>query len=326
MTLRTTLRAGAVIIAVAAGAFALSGSAGGGVPKGPQIAYMSMQDGEADIYTMEFSGLTPPANLTHDKLIGQRQDVEPAWSPDGQYVAFQRNFAISATQPAGSGIFYVTSDGKKLGRLVPPAARDGVFDMHPTWSPDGRYVVFSSNRDGNFELYAVKIGSPRIAKLTNTKAGLANIQPAWSPTGDSIAFVRRGGALADSSALFVLRFSTGHVSRLTKPYSRLGDREPAWSPNGRQIAFTSDRYGSDDIYVVNASGTGLTRLITKGSVDSHPSWSPRGDMLALVSDRSGATEIYVLKLSNDGETLMQLTSDGAFKSNPAWERVASATD
>ena len=148
MKIRTTLRIGAVIIAVAAGVFVLSGSAGAGGPTGQHISYMSTFDGEADIYSLDMHGLTPPLNLTHDKMIGARKDAEPAWSPDGRFVAFQRTFTKSITTPDSAGIFLVTADGKKLGRLVPPAAQDGVFDMHPTWSPDGSMVIFSSNGTG----------------------------------------------------------------------------------------------------------------------------------------------------------------------------------
>jgi hypothetical protein len=83
MRTRTTLRLGAVIIAVAAGVFALTGSAGGSIapiPISDSIAFMSTVDGEADIYTMNPVSLAHD-NLTHDDTVGLRADMEPAWSP-----------------------------------------------------------------------------------------------------------------------------------------------------------------------------------------------------------------------------------------------------
>ena len=103
MKTRTSLRFGAVIIAVAAAPLALTASAGSNIsPKADQIAFMSTFDGEADIYSMTLTGLMNK-NLTHDETIGMRTDVEPAWSPTGEYVAFQRNF-IKANTPALSSI------------------------------------------------------------------------------------------------------------------------------------------------------------------------------------------------------------------------------
>ena len=95
MSLKHALRLGVVMIAGVATAFALSASAGAKFvnqrsgPKATHIAYMSKVDGEADIHAMTTEGFAV-TNLTHDKTVGLRADSEPAWSPDGQWVAFQR--------------------------------------------------------------------------------------------------------------------------------------------------------------------------------------------------------------------------------------------
>ena len=110
--MRTRPSAISAIIAVAAAAFALTASAGSSIsPVADQIAFMSMHDGEADIYSMNSTSFVQ-TNLTHDKTIGFRQDVEPAWSPSGDLVAFQRD--LLKTEQPGSQIYVVTSDGSKL--------------------------------------------------------------------------------------------------------------------------------------------------------------------------------------------------------------------
>jgi Tol biopolymer transport system component len=189
MKTRRSLRFGAVIIAVVAGLLALTASAGGSIsPKADQIAFMSTLDGEADIYTMNLTGLMNK-NLTHDETIGMRTDVEPAWSPTGEYVAFQRNF-IKAEE-FGAQLYRVATTGKELGPITP--LQKGVVDTHPSWSPDGNSIVFSSDRDGNFELYTVKASGFGLTQLTHTKLGIENLEPAWSPDGEMIVFTQRRG-------------------------------------------------------------------------------------------------------------------------------------
>jgi Tol biopolymer transport system component len=155
-----------VIIAVVAGLLALTASAGGSIsPKADQIAFMSTFDGEADIYSMTLTGPLNN-NLTHDETIGMRTDVEPAWSPTGEYVAFQRNF-IKAEE-FGAQLYRVATTGKELGPITP--LQKGVVDTHPSWSPDGNSIVFSSDRDGNFELYTIKASGFGLTQLTHTNA------------------------------------------------------------------------------------------------------------------------------------------------------------
>lgn len=330
MKKRTSIRLGAVIIAVVAGAFALTGSAGGKMsPVADRIAYMSTLDGEADIYTMTPTGLLN-FNLTHDKTLGLRADVEPAWSPDGQFVAFQRNY-LKADMPR-SEIFLVAADGTKLGPLMPPMK--GVVDMHPNWAPDGQSIVFASDRDGNFELYQYTFNSgDAVIQLTDTKPGVENLEPTWSPNGEMIVFARQSeAATVTPASLYILMVEKGAIYKLTPPMLMgRGDNDAAWSPDSKRIAFTSDRLGSsvvgsNDLFVVNVDGSGLTRLTTLAGNEYHPTFSPYGNQLAFIGDQTGATEIYsfVLPVPNNAvpppqEKFHQLTFDGAYKSNPTWQ-------
>ena len=335
MKKRTALRLGAVIIATAAAAFALTGSAGGMravddsmIPVADQIAYMSTLDGEADIYTMTPTGYLN-YNLTHDKTLGLRADVEPAWSPDGEFVAFQRNFV--KTGVPGSQIFLVAADGTKLGPLMPPM--EGVVDLHPTWAPDGQSIVFASNRGGNFELYLYTINSGAVIQLTHTKLGVENLEPTWSPDGNWIAFTRQGAAATVTpSSLYILMVEKGIIYKLTPPtLMGRGDHDAVWSPDSRRIAFTSDRLGSsvissNDLFVVNVDGSALTRLTSLVGNEDHPTFSPYGDQLAFIGDQTGATEVYTFTLPAPTDAVPppplskfhQITFDGAYKSNPTW--------
>jgi dipeptidyl aminopeptidase/acylaminoacyl peptidase len=117
--------------------------------------------------------------------VGLRADSEPAWSPDGQWVAFQR----TAVKAPGARLFLVRSDGSDLHALA-PSSNLAASDMHPNWSPDGQMIVFSSDRTGHFELYMAKAKGGVATRLTFTQWTVDNLEPAWSPDGTMIAFVR----------------------------------------------------------------------------------------------------------------------------------------
>ncbi len=95
----------------------------------------------------------------------------------------------------------------------------------------------------------------------------------------------------------------------------VGNLWPAWSPDGWKIAYTYVG-GDEDIYVMNADGTGQTRLTSGGRRDRWPAWSPDGSKIAFASDRDGDLDIYVMNA--DGTDQVQLTDDPADSGNPAW--------
>jgi Tol biopolymer transport system component len=318
---------GVVVIAIVATAFALSASAGaqpGAGPKTVHIAYTSMWDGQADIYAMNADG-SAQFNLTHDKTVGQRADTEPAWSPNGQWVAFQRSFFSRSDASLGSRLYLVTSKGTNLHALTfSPSVT--ASDRHPAWSPDGRMIVFSSDRTGHFELYMVKASGGGLEQLTFTSEAVDNLDPAWSPDGTAIAFVRNvGGPITSpTSSIYSQSLTTGKTYRLTTPPPGKTDDQPAWSSDSARVAFQSDRAGNEDIYVVDQKGNSLMRATTSKYNEVHPTWAPGGRQIALISDRTGATEIYTLTAPSTNTAtgaMKQLTFDKAAKANPAWERT-----
>jgi Tol biopolymer transport system component len=132
----------------------------------------------------------------------------------------------------------------------------------PSWSRDGRTIVFVSWRDGNGEVYAMDADGSEPRNLTQNPAN--DIRPAWSPDGRRIAFVsRRDG----NSEVYVMNADGSEKRNLTR--NRADDNDPAWSRDGRRIAFlrcsdsprscVTSSY-SYQLYVVNADGSGLRRL------------------------------------------------------------------
>jgi dipeptidyl aminopeptidase/acylaminoacyl peptidase len=91
---------------------------------------------------------------------------------------------------------------------------------------------------------------------------------------------------------------------------------PAWSPDGTKLAFASFRPGNYDVYVMNADGSGQTRLTADPGHEGAPDWSPDGSMIAFFSNREGRANIYVMDA--DGGRQRQLTADPVGATTPAW--------
>jgi TolB protein len=105
----------------------------------------------------------------------------------------------------------------------------------------------------------------------------------------------------------------------SKP-SRAWAPAPAWSPDGRKIAFTSDRDGNREIYVMNADGTGLTRLTNDDVDDENPSWSPDGNQIAFNRRVLGHLQIFVMNADGSAPTRLTELSPAVANIGPSWGR------
>jgi Tol biopolymer transport system component len=298
-------------IVAGAGAAGTNGIAGGNIV----YAGIDPQDGMSDIYVMKADG-SAKTNLTNGGV--SKKDLEPELSRDGSKIVFTRLFATG-----GKHLMVVNADGTGLTDVTPAtSARQDIVD--PNWSPDGTQIVFSSNLDGNYELYTLHVDSKSVTRLTRTSRPVRNLDPVWSPSGKAIAFSRSGlSATSDRAAagLFQIRLDGTAASRLTKTTTGDGDVSPDYSPDGRQIAFSSDRLGNDDIFLLNLAGFAVTKVTTTKDRDVDPTFAPDGSAIAFLSDRSGATEIWAQNLRSAAPgpvAPVQLTSDGAPKSHPSW--------
>ena len=320
--LRGTVVIAASAALVAAGVLAAAGSAGTNAIAPGNLAFAGVDpsDGMLDIYVAKSDG-TAQSNITNDTSV--HKDSSPVWSPEGKRIVFTRQIA----NRAGSNIMLVNADGSGLVRITSSlAATSASSNIDPSWSANGKRVVFASNRVGNYDLYWLQPGSSQVYRLTKTSAPVQNVHPSWSPDGKSIVFSRSGVSASTPAAaeLFLLKTATGQTGRLTSTTRGLGDRGPVFSPTGADIAFYSDRKGNNDVYVLHLGANRVEQLTTWASSETEPSYAPDNSALVFVSNHSGATELWEQNLAGLAltSTPIQITSDKQFKSHPSWGRSA----
>lgn len=201
-------------------------------------------------------------------------DLHPAVSPDGRWIAYERYAHSNPTAPNTQvDRFYLAvtgMQGRRVRTVTEPA-------FHPAWSPDGRWIAYS---DG----HGVQLVSPDGSQRRSVLPGPAS-ELDWS-TRDRIAFVRYRGR--HGSIYSVARDGSG-LRRLTRESDARG---PSWSPDGRSLAFERVRARGVDILVRTA---GTTRRVVRGGAE--PVWSPDGKQIAFVRRRS----IWLLRL-DDGSS------------------------
>ena len=213
-----------------------------------------------------------------------------------------------------------------LGSFLPPAHSIGTAaaanrNNSPQETPKVNAlgtseIAFASDRDGNFEIYAMDADGGGLRRLTENTA--EDFSPAWSPDGGRIVFVsNRDG----NNEIYVMNADGTSQARLTS--NAADDLSPTWSTDGGRIAFTSRRDGNDEIYSMTPDGNNLANLTNNQNDDTQPSYSPDSSMIVFASNREiGQYEIY--RMNADGTNVVRLTSNAANDSNPNWSQSAIA--
>lgn len=176
----------------------------------------------------------------------------------------------------------------------------------------GHDILFTSDRDGNREIYAMSPDGSQLRRLTTSP--LEDIDPAWSPDRTQIAFAsNRDG----NFAIYLMNTDGSNVRRVTNDNHGSYNGSPTWSPDGRSLAFVSNANGGSHLYLVDIGGSEPRRLTDGPEEYLDPAWSPDGQWIAYSSDQNGNFEIHLLGI-NTGEQ-RQLTNDTSmFSDTPAW--------
>jgi len=219
---------------------------------------------------------------------------------------FESQIAFSRKTPQGAEIFSVNFDGSAATKRTAEYAL--VFS--PQWSPDGRYLSYTSYRSGTPAVY-IKDLKQKVTRRVTPYPGM-NLAGPWSPDGRKMLLtLSRDG----NEEIYSLEIATGALKRLTRHFAI--DVSPCWSPDGTSIAFVSNRSGSPQIYVMDADGNGARRISYEGGYNTSPAWSPRGDRIAYEGRTGRGFQIFTINSQGEDPRAVTSADDGVHE-KPAW--------
>jgi len=255
------------------------------------------------------TGRNPPSELwivdvkTREKhKLYEGDAVQPAWSPNGQRIAFW-----ALPKAGGQRDLWTIS---AMGGTPRAVTRDAALDFNPAWSPDGKYLYFSSNRGGSINVWRVAIDQDSGEVLGEpqpvTRAvGADNHSVALSRDGKRMVYVSGVNQNLTSRA----SFDPGKGA-LAGPLAPLPGEARTVVPadesrDGQWLVFQRAS-PVEDLFVLKTDGTGLRQLTNDSAKDRGPQWSPDGKNITFYSDRSGEYEIWMV--GRDGSGLRKLVS------------------
>jgi Tol biopolymer transport system component len=204
----------------------------------------------------------------------------------------------------GNDIFTMNSDGLNQVNLT----NNATFDTEPTYSPDGSKIVFSTNRDGNYEIYRMNADGSNPVRLTNNSA--SDVYPNYSPDGSTIIFIsNRDG----NNEIYKMNADGTNQVRLTN--DAVSQAMSEFSPDGQKIIFVvapSASAAPNQLWVMNADGTNQQQFPNPAGPThfyNHPTYSPNGQKI-IFTYGTDVTAQQVWTMNADGTNRVQSSVGG----------------
>ncbi|MFC2168248.1 methyltransferase domain-containing protein [Acidobacteriota bacterium] len=298
-----------------------------------------------------------------DACISDPEETKKAVEEGGYQ--FEERADVKQSREVDYILFFKASEVVRESSLdLKQITFDSALDYHVKWSPDGKMLAFTSQRDGEPEIWIIPTEGGSAVKLETGLSGDHHIS--WSPEGTHLTFdasptgppciytiltkgstpkkltLEQGASFhpnwspngksiafasfrGSSSDIWIMPSEGGQSLQLTNHEAT--DYHPVWSPDGLSIAFSSKRQGNYDIWEVSTSGGDPTQLTFHKSDDDHVCWSPDGTKIAFMSNRSGKRDIWIKSLP-DGKPVR--FTEKANNSWPNWspngKKIAFASD
>ncbi len=220
-------------------------------------------------------------------------DKEPAWSPDGQTIAFFR----SDTNPEKEGIYIIDSNGDNLQKFHSGGG------SAPSWSPDGKWIAFYQNA----QIYKKHVEKDSLVQLTFSGR---NFYPSWSPDGKWIVYDRSVEDETGPGGIWIMKSDGSQKEHV------FGGGFPDWHPNGLSIAAVvgtsaTSAWKRFKVYTIN---NGLTEILD-AVVDAnnlHPKYSPDGRKIVFTSQLAKGGHPQIWLINADDTNTIRLTENGGW--------------
>ena len=248
---------------------------------------------------------------------------DPAWSPDGKYVAFVRREEsysdLYLLDMQTQKTIQITRNGSRTEPRTQNYVHQVIWAAKPTWSPEGDEVIFLSQQrpatgpDDQPAIYEFPLRLYRFqTRLAGTREpnnedmlplgqdGADLVSPAWSPDGRFLAYVQ---ARRDTTARRIMLYDFSTEQAQPFPGTPEGAYDPAWSPDGNTLAFAVSEGPSTDIWTIEGTSSGTPQRLTRLGRARAPAWSPDGASLALINVGDESTDLYVVSLTRQNGRL-----------------------
>ena len=233
-------------------------------PDGGILVFASQRSGEsgARLHLVNVDGSDVRQLTFGSSDEGRVTDDYAHFEHPGRRVVFQRTVQPEGGRP-DADIWIVDID---TGEETQVTNTPDAWDSTPSFGAGGTSVLFESNRDGDFDLYRLDLGTMEVVQLNDVAGRDGAVKE--SPDGRLLTFASdRDGDFE----VYVMDSDGGNVHPLTENDAE--DRSPHWSPDGTQVLFDSDRDGDREIYLMNADGSTQRRITTSAGKDEDPHWA-----------------------------------------------------
>ncbi|HJS17194.1 MAG TPA: hypothetical protein VJ785_00490, partial [Anaerolineales bacterium] len=240
-------------------------------PDGSQLVFISPCRRRADPFQNAYSDTS--LFLINADGTGFKQltnvpgaDFEPAWSPDGERIAF------TSIRDGNEQVYVLDIDSLAVTRLTDPDPNRE--NSQPAWSPDGKQIAYMMKRVGAYQIWVMSDTGQDKLQLVRSGQALWDFSPAWSADGNIILFNQRPGDTAVPRP-WLMSIQYGESENATRLNYPTPIEDVEFSPDGLWLVSEGrDNEGNRDIYFMTVTGGNRTRLTNDAADDFDPAWRP----------------------------------------------------
>ena len=258
----------------------------------------------------------------------------PAWSPDGMQIVFE-----STRDGPDADIFRMNADGTDLRQLSDHAAYDGT----PVFTPDGQFIVYASEQDGDLDIFRMRVDGSEKTNLTRHPGADGHPKPSAdgrriffnsNRASDPATFTRGTMDRDHNHEIYSMTIDGDDVRRITELPD--WDTYPAISPDGRQLLWRrvtpsggkSESGRNSEVFWMDLQSGAMRNLSANQAFDGWPAWSPDGRQIAFASNRANsefeAFDIYLA--AADGSNPTRVTFGDGVAGRGSWTKPVFSAD